>query len=365
MKRIVLVTAAALATAGGVLFLGHRGNRKAAASVPPPAVPVTVDRARTQDMPVWLAGVGTVQALNTVSVKVRVDGQLERMAFVEGTDVRRGDLLAQVDPLPFQAQLDQAVANLGKDQAQLANAQVNLGRFEKLVSMGAAPSQNVDTLRAQVAQFKAAVQGDRALIATARLNLGFTTIRSPIDGRVGLRLVDPGSIVHASDPSGLVIVTQMQPIGVVFSLPQDQLPALLATQGKLTVAASSHDGSQDLGQGEVAAIDSQIDPSTGQVRLKAVFANPYRTLWPGQFVSVRVLLRTVRAATVVPSQAVLRGQDGPYVYAVKADSTIEMRPVKVGQSLGGLTSVLSGLSPDETVVVAGQARIAPGTRVKS
>jgi multidrug efflux system membrane fusion protein len=328
-------------------------------------VPVTVDRAKTQDLPVWLAGVGTVQALNTVSIKVRVDGQLDRVAFVEGTDVRRGDLLAQIDPRPFQAQLDQVAANLARDQAQLANARVNLVRFEKLVSIGAAPSQNVDTLRAQVAQMTAAMQGDRALIETARLNLGFTSIHSPIDGRVGLRLVDPGSIVHASDPSGLVTVTQMQPIAVVFSLPQDRLPALLAAQGKLGVAAFSHDGSRNLGQGEVAAIDSQIDPSTGQVRLKAVFANPDRALWPGELVSVRVLVRTDRGATVVPSQAVLRGPNGPYVYAVKADSTVELRPVKVGESVGGITSVLSGLKPDETVVVAGQARVASGTRVKT
>lgn len=365
MKRIVLVAAAAVTAAGAVLFLHRRDSGHAAAAVPPPPVPVTVEHARTQDMPVWIAGVGNVQALNTVSVKVRVDGQLERLAFVEGTDVRRGDLLAQIDPRPFKAQLDQAVAILAKDQAQLADARVNLGRFEKLVSIGAAPSQSVDTLRAQVAQLAAAVQGDRAMIATARLNLGFTTIRSAIDGRVGLRLVDPGSIVHASDASGLVTVTQMQPIAVVFSLPQDRLPALLAAEGKLTVAAFSHDGSQNLGQGEIAAIDSQIDPSTGQVRLKALFANPHRTLWPGEFVSVRVLLRTDHGATIVPSRAVLRGQNGPYVYAVKGDSTVEMRPVKVGESVDGLTSVLSGLSPDETVVVAGQARIAPGTRVKS
>jgi multidrug efflux system membrane fusion protein len=365
MKRIVFLAAAVVLSASAVLIFRHRGSGDAAASVPPPPVPVTIEHAKTQDMPVWLAGVGTVQALNTISVKVRVDGQLERVAFVEGTEVRRGDLLAQIDARPFQAQLDQAVANVGKDQAQLANAKVNLTRFEKLVAIGAAPSQNVDTLRAQVAQFTAAVQGDRALIETAHLNLDFTTIRSPIDGRVGLRLVDPGSIVHASDPSGLVTVTQMQPIAVLFSLPQDQLPGLLAAQGKLSVAAYSHDGTRKLDEGEIAAIDSQIDPSTGQVRLKASFTNAHRTLWPGQFVSVRVLLRTNRGATVVPSQAVLRGQDGAYVYAVKADSTVEMRPIKAGESVDGLTSVLSGLSPGEAVVIAGQARIAPGTRVKA
>jgi multidrug efflux system membrane fusion protein len=365
MKRIVFVGVAVLAVVGSVLLLHHRGKGDAAAAVPPPPVPVTVGRAKTQDMPVWLAGVGTVQPINTVMVKVRVDGQLDRLAFIEGTDVRRGDLLAQIDPRPYQAQLDQAVANLAKDQAQLANAKVNLDRFVKLVAQGAAPSQNVDTLRAQVAQLDAAIEGDRAMIATARLNLGFTRIVSPIDGRVGLRLVDPGAIVHTSDPAGLVTVTQMQPIAVVFSLPQDRLPALLAAPGRLAVAAFSHDGSQNLGQGEIAAIDSQIDPSTGQVRVKAVFGNPQRTLWPGEFVTVRVLLRTDRGATVVPSQAVLRGQNGPYVYAVKPDSTVEVRPVKVGESVDGITSVLGGLKPDETVVVAGQARIAAGTRIKS
>ncbi len=364
MKRALIALVVVIA-AGGIFVVHRHGRRAAAAAAPPPPIPVTVARVRTQDLPIWLGGIGTVQALNTVNVKVRVDGQLERVAFVEGSEVRRGDLLAQIDPRPFRAQLEQSTANLARDQAQLANANVNLQRFTKLVGIGAAPSQNVDTLRAQVAQLEAAIQADRALIATARLNLEFTTIRTPIDGRVGLRLVDPGSIVHATDATGLVTVAQMDPIAVVFSLPQDDLPALLAGQGKLAVAAYSRDGVQRLGQGELAALDSQVDPATGQIRLKALFANPQRTLFPGELVTARVLVRTDRNATVVPSQAVLRGQSGPYVYALRPDGTVEARAVKLGASVDGVTAVRSGVAPDETVVTAGQARLAPGARVKS
>ncbi len=362
MKRVAIPIAVLILGAG--IFLVHRrGGSSAAAAVSPPPVPVTVGRAKTQDMPVWLAGVGNVQPLNIVNVKVRVDGQLQRVAFTEGTDVRRGDLLAQIDPRPFQAQLKQSTANLARDEAQLANAKLNLARFEKLASVGAAASQNVDTFRAQIAQFEAAVQADQAMIDTARLNLEFTTVRSPLAGRVGLRLIDPGSIVHASDSSGLVTVTQMQPIAVLFSVPQDNLPAVLTAKGKLTVAAYTRDGTKNLGQGKLAAVDSQIDPTTGQVRLKAIFDNARHTLWPGEFVVVRVLVRTDHDSIVVPSQAVLQGQDGPYVYALKPDSTVEARPVKVGGSVDGFTSVLSGVAAGETVVSGGQARIAPGTKV--
>ncbi len=362
MRRIAIVVAAVAILTVAFLLYRHGGSR-AAAAAPSPPVPVTVDRARLQDLPVWLSGVGSVQPINVVDVKVRVDGQLERLAFTEGTDVRRGDLLAQLDPRPFQAQLELATANLGKDRAQLGDAQTNLARFTKLASIGAAPGQNVDTLRAQVAQLEAAMQADRALIDSARLDLDFTTVRAPFDGRVGLQLVHVGSIVHASDPGGLVTLTQMVPIAVEFSLPQDQLAALRAAPGKPVVTAFTRDGVRSLDQGELAAIDSQIDATTGQVKLKAVFANAQRALWPGQFVVVRVLVRTDHQVMVVPAQAVLQGQHGPYVYVVRAGATVEARPVAIGASVDGVTAVRSGITATDTIVVEGQVRIAPGTKV--
>jgi multidrug efflux system membrane fusion protein len=361
MKRLAII--AILVVGVGAFVVLRRGGPSAGAAVAPPAVPVTVGHAQYQDLPVWLDAVGTVQSVDVVDVKVRVDGQLQRVAFAEGSDVRRGELLAQLDPRPFQAQLELAVANVAKDQAQLVNAKANLDRFEKLASLGAAPTQNVDTFKAQVAQLDAAIQGDRAMIDTARLNLDFTSVRSPLDGRVGIQRVDPGAIVHASDPNGLVTVTQMDPIEVVFSLPQDVLPGLLAAPGKLKVAAYTRTNAQRLGEGELSVVDNQIDPTTGQIRLKARFVNAQRTLWPGELVAVRILVRTDRHALVVPSQAVLGGQAGPYVYAVQADGTVAVRPVKIAASVDGMASIASGLSTTDTVVVAGQSRIASGTRV--
>jgi multidrug efflux system membrane fusion protein len=366
--RLGLTTALALgliaaSVAVAVLFL-HRG-RAAPAVAAAPAVPVTAGPVAVRDLPIWFSGIGSVTPLNVVNVKVRVDGQLERVAFTEGQEVRAGDLLAQIDPRPFAAQLKQAQANLAKDRAQLANARVDFARFTKLASMGAAPSQNVDTLKAQVAALEATVDADEAMIDSARLQLGFTTITSPLDGRVGLRLLDPGSIVHATDANGLVTVTQMQPIAVIFTLPQDDLPDLLAASsvGKVTVDAYTRDGTRDLAQGELVFIDSQVDPANGQIKLKALFQNPDRALWPGEFVTARVLVRTEPNVTVVPARAVLRGQTGTFVYAVKPDSTVEVRPVTTGVSVDGVTAIVSGLTAGEAVVVSGQARLVEGAKV--
>jgi multidrug efflux system membrane fusion protein len=362
VKRIVFVIAGVvLGAIGFVVHLGRAHSSMAAA--PPAGIPVTIGHAKQEDMPIWLAGVGTVQPLNVVNVKVRVDGQLQKVAFTEGTEVKSGDVLAQIDRRPFEAQLQSARASLAKDEASLANAKTNVTRFEKLTSIGAAPTQNLDTFRAQVAELEAATQGDRAMIDTARLNVEFTTVRSPFDGRVGLRLVDPGAIVHASDPNGLVTVTQMDPIAVLFSISQDDLPAVRAAGAKVTVAAYTHDGTRSLGQGELGAIDSQIDATSGQVRLKALFSNAQRALWPGEFVTVRVLLRTDENATVVPAQAVLQGQQGSYVYTMKPDTTVEAHPIQAGATVDGRTEVRSGLAPNDAVVVAGQARLAAGARV--
>ena len=363
MKRIAFLIAAVIA--GVVALLAPvRPAGSGMAAQPPAPVPVTTGHAERADMPIWLAAVGTVQPLSVVTVKARVDGQLDRVMFTEGTEVHRGDILAQIDPRPFQAALASARAALAKDEAQLTNASLNVTRFEKLASIGAAPTQNLDTSHAQVAELKAATQGDRAAIDAARLILGFSTIRSPIDGRVGLRLVDPGSIVHAADPGGLVTVTQMDPIAVMFAIPQGDLALLRAGNGHPVVAVYTLEDAQKLGEGELAAIDSQIDPATGQVRLKATFPNPKRALWPGQLVTARILQRTEKDATLVPAQAVLQGQTGPYVYVVQPDATTALaRPIKVGVSVQGRTQVLAGLAPDDTVVLTGQVRLVDGAKV--
>lgn len=362
MKRIAFVLAAIVAAA--VVVVAHlRREQSSMAAVPPPPVPVTIGHAERADLPIWLAAVGTVQPLNVVTVKVRVDGQLDRVAFTEGTEVRRGDVLAQIDPRPFEAALASARATLAKDEAQLANAKTNVTRFEKLAPIGAAPAQNLDTVRAQVAELQAATLGDRAAIDTARLNLGFATVRSPIDGRVGMRLVDPGSIVHASDPGGLVMVTQMDPIAVLFSIPQDDLAAVRAAGGRSIVEVYAQDRARKLGEGELAVIDSQIDAATGQVRLKAVFPNAERSLWPGELVTARILLRTEKGAIVVPAQTVLQGQRGAYVYVLKPDASVEARPIEAGATVDGRTQVRVGLAPEDAVVVSGQARLTGGATV--
>jgi multidrug efflux system membrane fusion protein len=347
-------------------FLAHNRARAAATKNSGiAAVPVIAGAATTRDLPVALTGIGTVQPLSVVDVKARVDGQLERVAFTEGQEVRAGELLAQIDPRPFQAQLAQAQANRAKDEAQLANARLDSARMSKLSGTGVIPAQSVDAAAAQVATLEATVRADEAAMQTAKLQLGFTRLVSPIDGRVGLRLVNPGAIVHASDATGIVTVTQMHPISVLFSLPQDELPDILASasKSKLHVVAYTRDGARSLAEGELSVIDSQIDPTNGQVRMKATFVNANRALWPGALVSARLLVRTDHGATVVPSRAVLRGQNGEYVYVIKSDKTVEMRPVTTGQSVDGFTALRSGVSVGEVVVFDGQTRLAPGTKV--
>lgn len=363
LRRAVLL--GIIAVAVGAVAARRGGESKHPKAAAPAAVPVVVGPTTARELPIWLSGIGEVQPLNVVNVKVRVDGQLQRVVFTEGREVHAGELLAQIDPRPFEAQLKQAEATLAKDKAQLENAQVDLGRFSRLASIGASPIQNADTLKAQVASLEATIQADQAAIDLARLQLEFTHVTSPIDGRVGLRQVSPGSIVHASDANGLVTVTQMQPISVIFSLPQDDLSTVLAatSQGKLAVQAYDRDGTRSLGEGELVFVDSQVDPANGQVRLKATFANTDRSLWPGEFVSARLLVRTDPNATVVPARAVLRGQNGTYVYALKQDHTVEIRPVKTGATVEDFTAVNSGLSPGDTIVLDGQSRLAPGTKV--
>ena len=364
-RAIRLGVLALVLLAGSVYFFAAHTRAAATKSSAAAAVPVLVGKVAKRDLPVALTSIGTVQPLSVVEVKARVDGQLQRVAFTEGQDVHAGDLLAEIDPRPFRAQFAQAAAARAKDAAQLANAKADYARFASLIDSGGIAKQTVDAAAAQVASLEAALQSDQAAIDTAKLQLEFTRLVAPIDGRVGLRLVNAGSIVHISDPTGVVIVTQMQPISVIFSLPQDELAAVLAnaSKGKLRVIAYTRDGTRSLAEGVLSVIDSQVDPTNGQARMRAIFANPERALWPGSLVSTRLLVRIDHAVTVVPAQAVMRGQNGEYVYVVKPDNTVELRPLAPGASVDGYTAVHSGVTAGEVVVIDGQARIAPGTRV--
>jgi multidrug efflux system membrane fusion protein len=338
----------------------------ATSSASPAPVPVEVAAASTADVPVYLEGLGTVQAFNTVTVKTRVDGQIQKVSFLEGQQVKAGDLLVQIDPRPFQAAYDQVVAKKAQDEAQLANAKLDLDRFMTLLKTNAVGRQQADTQRALVSQLEAAVRADDAAIEAAKVQLDYTTITSPIDGITGIRLVDQGNIVHATDTTGIVVVTQLQPISVVFSLPEDHLKSVsqAMAQGPVVVLAQSRDGKTELDRGTLLLVDNQIDQTTGTLRLKATFPNPQNALWPGQFVNVRLLLRTDHNVLTVPSAAVERGPAGLFTYVVKPDSTVEMRTVTVGQDTGTIAVVDSGLATGDRVVTAGPYRVQPGALVK-
>ena len=341
------------------------GGTPSSAASPAPA-PVDIAAASRADVPVYLEGLGTVQAFNTVTMKTRVDGQIQKVSFVEGQHVKAGDLLVQIDPRPYQAAYDQVVAKKAQDEAQLANAKLDLERYAALLKTSAAPRQQADTQRALVAQLEATVRADQGAIDAAKVQLDYTSIASPIDGVTGIRLVDQGNIVHATDTNGIVVVTELQPISVVFSLPEDNLQSVAQAmaQGPVEVAALSRDGKTEFDRGTLLLIDNQIDPTTGTIRLKATFPNPNNSLWPGQFLNVRLLLQTERNVLTVPSAAVERGPDGLFTYVVKSDSTVEMRTVTVGQDTGTVAVIASGLSPGDRVVTAGQYRVQPGAPVQ-
>ena len=332
-----------------------------------PSVPATVGIAQRKDIPVYLNGLGTVQAFNTVTVNTRVDGQLEQADFKEGQDVKAGDVLAQIDPRPFQAALDLAKATKAKDQAQLENAKLDLQRYQKGGPL-ANTQQQIDTQAALVKQLEATVQADQANIDAAQVQLDYTTIKAPLSGRAGIRLVDQGNIVHAASTTGLVVITQLQPIYVQFTLPQDQLQEVMqqmrASKTPLQVIAQGHDDQRQLATGTLAFVDNQIDQSTGSVRLRATFPNENYALWPGQYVNVRLLLKTLPQVVTVPSTAVQRGPSGMYVYVVKPDSTVAMQPITVEQMSGGTSVVEKGLASGTRIVVAGQYRLQPGTRIQ-
>jgi membrane fusion protein, multidrug efflux system len=340
-------------------------NVRAAA---PQSVPVTVTRAVHEDMPVYLVGLGSATPLNTVSVKSRIDGQLVQVAYREGQHVNKGDLLALIDPRPYEVALSQAQAQLFKDQAQLHDAQLNYERFKDLLEQsGAMSQQQVDTQKATVAQFEGAVRTDQAQIDNAKLNLSYCHITSPIAGRVGLRQVDPGNMVHASDANPLLVVTQLQPITVIFTLPEDQLPAVAKRMksGTLSVEAYSRDDQTKLATGKLLTIDNQIDQTTGTGRLKAEFPNDGDALWPNQFVNVHLLLEMRKNTIVVPAAAVQRGPQGTFVYAVKSDNTVEVRPVTVALTQNNLSAISQGLESTDTVVTDGQDKLQAGTRIEA
>jgi multidrug efflux system membrane fusion protein len=331
----------------------------------PPGVPVVVSTAATQDVPVILHTIGTVQALQSVLVRARVDGTLDSVGFTEGQDVKAGDLLAQIDPRPYKAALDQAQAKKAADLALLANAKLDLARYSSLARSQFATVQSVDTQNALVQQYQANVQADDAAIETAALNLTFTHITAPFDGRVGLRLVDPGNLIHATDTAGIVTLAQIHPISAVFTLPQDDLPELQAAmaRGPVKVAAYSGDDRTALSQGSLLAASNSIDQTTGTIALKANFPNADDHLWPGQFINLHVTLKILPQAVTVPSPAVLRGPTGMYVYAVKPDSTVALTPVAVALDDGHVAVIGSGLASGQTVVVNGQSKLQTGSRV--
>ena len=358
----------ALALAAVLVFAWRMVHKPADATAHAGPQPIAVDMASAShvDMPIYFEGLGTVQAFYTVTVTARVDGELQKIAFTEGQQVHKGDLLAQIDPRPNQAAYEQAIATKAKDAAMFENAKRDLERFILLQPEDLASKQTVDTQRATVDQLKAQVQVDQAIIDNARTQLEYTRITSPINGRTGIRLVDPGNIVHAAATTGIVVVTQVQPISVIFTLPEEQLSAVGAAlaAGTVPVTTLSRDGNTELDQGTLTLIDNEIDQTTGTARLKATFANTRNTLWPGQYVNARVLVRTERNALTLPSSAVQLGPNGPFTYVVKSDSTLEVRPLKLGEESNGKTIVKSGIALNERVVTSNQYRLQPGAHVR-
>jgi multidrug efflux system membrane fusion protein len=330
-------------------------------------IPVAVTPAQRRDLPVYLDGLGSVEAFNTVTLKSRVDGQMMEVRFKEGQDVKKGDLLAIIDSRPYEVALAQAQANLAKDTAQLTDAKLNVDRYGQLVKDGVIPQQQYDTQRALASQLQGAVAADQAQIDSAKLNIDYCHITAPIDGRVGLRLVDAGNIVHASDTNGLLVITQMEPIAVIFTLPEDTLPVVnghMRSGASLPVKTLSRDNGMQIASGTLLTIDNQIDQSTGTYRLKAVFDNKDRALWPNQFVNARLLTDVKKNATIIPVAAVQRGEQGSFVYRVNpSENTAEVVPITLGVTEGTIASVESGLSANDLVVTDGQDRLRPGARV--
>jgi multidrug efflux system membrane fusion protein len=367
MKRLIGGAAilALVATAAFWRLNMEAGVPRAAAQTPGQAIPVTAGTVAVEDVPVFLHGIGTVQAYNSVAIKSRVDGQIVKINFKEGEEVKIGDPLFQIDPRPYQAALETAQAAKEKDEAQLAGAQLDLDRYQKLLGPGWQTKQSYDQQKATVEQFQAAIKGDAAQIQNAKLNLGYADIRSPIDGRLGAKLVDVGNLVHANDNTPLVMIAELKPIFVSFTLPQETLDDIQENnkQAPLVVRASSGDGKKELAQGKLTLIDNMIDQATGTIHLKARFDNDDERLWPGEFVNLRLILSTRKGVATVPQQTVQVGPNGYYAYVIKPDNTVERRAVEVASMQDGLAVISKGLTPGEKVVVDGQYRLTEGARV--
>jgi multidrug efflux system membrane fusion protein len=372
MRRKSLVTVLVLATAAvaaGAAFFIHRTRLEAAPGpmAAPVAVPVVAGMVTSHDVPIYLTGVGTVVAYNTVVVRSQIQGQLVSINFKEGQTVKTGDLLAQIDPRPYQAQIDQVTATRDRDQAQLVNAQANLTRYNQLGDKGWATPQLVETQKAQVAQLQSAIKADEALIEAAKVQLSYTRLTSPIDGVTGIQQIDIGNIISPTTPNGLVVVTQIEPISLIFTLPETNLPQIQKQQEKtkapLTVLAYSQDGMIELDQGQLGLVDNQIIQTTGSIRLKADFPNKTHRLWPGELVNARLLVDTRQGGLTVAASAVQQGPNGAYVYVINPNHTVESRPVKVAQISEGQALIDSGLKANEQVVVDGQYKLQVGALV--
>ena len=367
-RSALLTCAAALVCAGlaGLYATGVIGPAKAKDQAPPPPVPITQAAAKTEDVPVYLRGIGTVQAFYAVSVKAQVSGVLLDVPVREGEEVKKGAIVATIDPRPFKAALDQATAKRQQDQAQLENAQLDLKRYASLARSDFASRQQVDTQQASVDSLQAGIAADTAAIETASLNLGYCYITAPIDGRVSLRQVDPGNLIETSSQStGIVSIAQIHPISAVFTLPEQELGRVQNAMqgGPLTVYADSADGRTQFAQGTLLTPNNQVDVPTGTVQFKATFGNKDSTLWPGEFVDARLLVDTMRGVTTIPHEAVQHGQDGLFVFVVKPDDTVQQQSVTVAYDDGTRAVVSKGISPGQNVVTAGQSRLGNGTHV--
>jgi membrane fusion protein, multidrug efflux system len=361
---IVLSLLVVVAVLGWIAW--HRLETRNAEAPPPPAIPVVAGSVQSHAVPIYLHGVGTVIAFNNVVVRSQITGPIIKVSFEQGQTVRKGDLLAEIDPKPYQAQLDQATANRDRDQAQALNAQANLNRYTPLLQRGFASSQLVDTQKAQLAQLQAMVKSDEAMIESAQVNLGYTRLVAPIDGVTGIRQIDEGNIIHPTDANGLVTITQVQPISLIFTLPEQTFTEIQQemSNGKAPVLAYSQDDKTKLDEGQLLLIDNQILQTTGTIRLRATFPNAKRLLWPGELVNARLLLRTEPNGLTVAANAVQQGPNGPYVYVIAPDQSVTMRAVSVAQINEGQALISSGLRANETIVVDGQYKLQPGAHVE-
>jgi membrane fusion protein, multidrug efflux system len=367
LAPVVLTVFLASAAAGGLVFW-HQSRARPEPEQPAQQqlTPVVAGKVNSGPVPIYLRGVGTVIAFNNVVVRSQITGPLIKVSFVQGQPVHKGDVLAEIDPRPYQAQLDQAIANRDRDQAQTINAQANLDRYVPLQSKGFATPQLVDTQKAQVAQFQAMLKGDEAAIESAQVNMSYTRLTAPIDGVTGIRQIDEGNIIHPTDTNGLVYITQIQPISLIFTLPETTFVEIQQqmSKGPIKVFAYSQDDKTRLDEGELLLIDNQINQTTGTIRLRATFPNAKRLLWPGELVNARLLLNTEPEGLTIAAAAVQQGPKGPYVYVIEPDQSVQLRMVHVAQISEGQALIDSGLKANETVVVDGQYKLQPGIRVR-